>query len=147
MKKVIVEEIPDLDQLIAAIDSTPVPGLLPGIRIHQAEIHWTAGPAERPRTKQQLNECATFDARGMHRVYGRGDHFQLRLKLDIWVDRDGRLWMRLWSRSRPSDTVSYELIGMQLPLHAAKKGGKLLDDEWVPQIVRDTYQDWVMELL
>lgn len=43
--------------------------------------------------------------------------------------------------------MSYELIGMQLPRHAAKKGGKLLDDEWVPQIVRDTYQDWVMELL
>lgn len=39
-----------------------------------------------------------FNARGMKRVYGRGDQFKnWTLNLDLWKNREGRLFARFWS--------------------------------------------------
>jgi len=39
-----------------------------------------------------------FDARGMRRVYGRGDHFGRNpvFHMDVWLAKNGRLLVRFW---------------------------------------------------
>ena len=47
-----------------------------------------------------LEAIGHFDARGMRRVYGRGDHFKRVFNMDIWKDRNDRLLARFLVEQR-----------------------------------------------
>lgn len=87
----------------------------------------------------------------MVRVYGRGDYHPevyrkgrngaLICNLDIWQNKDERLFVRFFANSRWLDTQSYELTGCWHVTKPVK--GKGLDDSWVPLIVRTAYIGWM----
>jgi hypothetical protein len=58
--------------------------------MNDALTYWQS---EAPAAKAFVMEIDHFDARGMSRVYGRGDHFgrYRSFHMDIWKTRDGRL--------------------------------------------------------
>jgi len=72
--------------------------------------------SEAPETDAMVTEIDHFDARGMHRVYGRSDHFGRHciFNMDIWKTRDERLLMRCWSRCEDTDWCSFEIKGVDL---------------------------------
>lgn len=75
-----------------------------------------------------------FSARGMTRLYGRGDHFGRRtLNLDLWRSGDGRVLARFWSRSDEVDDESWAVRGGQADAQ---------DEHQVPQGLRDQYEIW-----
>src|SRR5262245_23575149 len=75
-------------------------------------IAWDFIPA--PNTRVQTERIAAFDARGMRRVYGRGDRFghMAAFNMDIWCDRKGHLFARFWSRSAEVDGLSLAIHGI-----------------------------------
>ena len=89
-----------------------------------------------------------FNARGMRRVYGRGDTFQIagrrayKRNLDIWLTREGRLLARFWARATEVDDQSFEIVGIPDPDLKEKQSG--LSEGWVPQRLRDEYDDWLV---
>lgn len=86
-----------------------------------------------------VEAIADFSARGMHRVYGRGDQFRNRtLNLDLWKTKDGRLLARFWSRSLEVDPESWEVMGF------AGTDFPTGDERWVPQLLRQCYDSWVI---
>jgi hypothetical protein len=96
-----------------------------------------------------------FSARGMLRVYGRGDNFPevygpgrrgfLICNLDIWQRNDGRIFLRFQSNRKCLDAFSYELTGCKKVSQPDKQTG--FDDSWVPWIVRSDYDEWVEECI
>ena len=106
-------------------------------------IYWYSST---PKTKNVSVEYVDyFNARGMRRVYGRGDHFsRFRIfNMDIWLTSTGRLLMRCWSRSQDVDGRSFEIKGLdisKIPKPDKKKG---LEDSWLPAVVRKTYNEWI----
>ena len=109
-------------------------------------VQWDSQP---PPGDTEASEIPHFDARGMQRVYGRGDHFRPHqsFHMDIWKGRDGRLLMRCWSRCADIDGRSYEIRGVDpgdVPLAGS---GKISDDTWVPKAARLAYDEWVAEEL
>lgn len=107
-------------------------------------LHWDSSA---PSSKVQIDEIPHFDARGMRRVYGRGDHFRRRetYNMDIWINRSGRLLMRCWSRCADADDCSFEIKGIapsEIPEKDEREG---FLDIWLPEVVRKTYEEWVEE--
>ncbi len=87
-------------------------------------------------------EIEPFSARGMKRVYGRGDHYQRRgFNLDIWRDGVGRLRARFWSRSSEVEDQSWEVTGIP---DADQIAGPLFNEQWVPNCLRKQYDAWVL---
>ena len=103
-----------------------------------------------------------FSARGIRRIYGRGDGFEipsdenvilvfvrseiyrrLTCDIDIWLRKDGRVFVRFFSSKQRIDPLSFELTGARIP--SELKRGILLDESWVPQVLRDTYDEWIEE--
>lgn len=81
-----------------------------------------------------LEAVEGFSARGMTRLYGRGDHLGNRtLNLDLWRSRDGRVLARFWSRSNEVDGESWAVSGGQADAQ---------DEQQVPQCLRDQYEIW-----
>lgn len=89
-----------------------------------------------------------FNARGMRRVYGRGDTFSLggkriyKRNMDIWLTREGRLLARFWARDNEVDDESFEIIGLSHPPLLEQNSG--LSEEWVAQGLRKEYDDWLV---
>ena len=82
----------------------------------------------------KLDAVEAFSARGMTRLYGRGDHFGGRtLNLDLWRAGDGRVLARFWSRSNEVDDESWAVTGGQTDAHG---------EQQVPQCLRDQYEAW-----
>lgn len=86
-------------------------------------------------------EIPAFNARGLHRVYGRADHFPGRPKfnLDIWRDRNGRLLARFSSAGAEVDSETWQVSGAaasSLPTGA-------IGEECVPNCLRQLYKAWV----
>lgn len=112
--------------------------------MQKALIHWDSDP---PRTDAEVEPIDHFDARGMRLVYRRGDHFgrHTNFNMDIWMTRAGRLLMRCWSRCQDIDGRSFEIKGLDTPEipEPAKNAG--LQDSWVPDAVRKTYNEWIRE--
>ena len=101
--------------------------------------------SEFPQSAATLEEIDHFNARGMRRVYGRGDTFPERrtFNMDIWKDKHDRLVMRFWSRNIDVDWESYEIMGLDacsIPTLVSKSE---LVDSWVPKAVRNAYEDWI----
>jgi len=84
-----------------------------------------------------------FDARGMTRVYGRSDRWGSRaaFNMDVWRDRDYRLFARFSSRNDHIEDISLELIGCPRELIPRCAGDA--DEYWSPKALRDAYADWV----
>ena len=95
----------------------------------------------------EIDKIPDFDARGMRRVYGRGDTFGRHntYNMDIWIHRSGRLLMRCWSRCSEAENRSFELKGIT-PSELPKKGeNEGFLDTWLPKVVRKAYEEWVDE--
>lgn len=63
--------------------------------------------------------------------------------MDIWKDKHYRLVMRLWSRNSEVDWESYEIMGVDVHNIPAVVGKSELVDSWVPEAVRNAYEDWI----
>ena len=108
----------------------------------ERNVYWENKGPSGPSIKVELID--DFDARGKHRVYGRGDHFvRLILNMDIWQDRNGRLFARFWSRNDEVDWHSYEIVGLSDNVGLNLPIGEL-DEQWVPECLRDEYDSWVV---
>ena len=95
----------------------------------------------------RVEEIEHFDARGMRRVYDRGDNFDRHhsFNMDIWKARDGRLLMRCWSRCEDIDWLSFEIKGVdmvKIPVRDKKTG---FEESWVPKAVRKAHALWIQE--
>ncbi len=109
-------------------------------------LSWDAqkGPARRKAIS--ILTAPDFSARGMRQIYGRGDHFpRLSCGMDIFLRRDGRLFVRFYSPGLRETYRTYELLGLKLP--ALPERGTLLGDDCVPEALRDLYEGWVEECL
>jgi hypothetical protein len=82
-----------------------------------------------------------FNARGMRRVYGRCDHLNRPLNMDIWRTRDSRLLVRFWSRNEDVDCESWEI---NLVPDAQQLSGPPFDDGWIPNCLREEYERWAI---
>lgn len=85
-----------------------------------------------------------FDARGKRRMYGRGDQFgRLVLNMDVWLSRDGRLFVRFWSRNEDVDWYSYEIVGLvDIESHYDTSPPEF-GEHWIPECLREEYDNWV----
>jgi hypothetical protein len=84
-----------------------------------------------------------FSARGMQRIYGRTDHFpgHPSFNLDIWQDRKGQLRARFGSRGNEVDNEAWAIedVPVMPPL-----SGSSVDEQWVPDCLRQRYGAWVL---
>jgi hypothetical protein len=108
-------------------------------------MHWEE-PGPRA-TSISLHFIEHFDARGMRRLYGRGDQLGRQLfQMDVWINRESRLFARLWSRSSDVDTLSLEIRGHPAALEDAD-GARAFSEAWVPEGLRAEYYDWILSYL
>ena len=100
---------------------------------------FTRGPTSR---RIRWDYAEPFDARGMRRLYGRGDCFSSwTANMDVWRTKDGPILARFWSRA-DVDPYSFEVFGLKVP--ALGKGHVLADGErWIPECLRREYEGWV----
>ena len=106
-------------------------------------LGWRSEPDE---TTVTVEEVDYFEARGMRCVYGRGDHFgnHESYHMDVFVTRRGRLFMRWWSQMDDVDWHSFEIKGIDVDrMEQQRKRG--FKDRWIPQVVRDSYAEWISE--
>jgi hypothetical protein len=105
-------------------------------------VHWEIdGP---DCTTIRVKAIVHFDARGMRRVYGRGDHVgRLTFNMDVWKSAVGLLHVRFWSRSSEVDWESYQVMGMPSDLLEVQVFENF-DESWVPEKIRDEYDNWVL---
>lgn len=117
------------------------------MRIQSSMFEWCSEPPEIKPGTVEVIEVNHFSARGMRRVYGRGDHFGggRTFNLDIWKNRNGQIFMRCWSYYSDYYPRSFLISGVNPPLMPKVDGMPDLREEWIPQIVRDTYDEWARE--
>ena len=94
-----------------------------------------------------INHIDSFNARGMRRVYGRGDRFDKKcsFNMDVWLARDGRLLARFWARSDDVDGRSIEVHGIPVDAIPRRRPDSAFTDAWIPEILRQEYADWIEE--
>ena len=63
----------------------------------------------------------------------------------MYLRKDRRVFVRFYSPGKRVTYRSYEMIGLTLP--PMREIAKLLDDEHVPALLRDLYEDWVSECI
>jgi len=92
-----------------------------------------------------INMIDDFDAGGLHRLYERTDVFPKihSFNMTIWKDREDRLLARFWSRGIYSERESYEIIGIKAELISRCQEKDRYSDKWVPECLRDAYDEWV----
>jgi len=112
--------------------------------MEKALTYWDSDP---PDTDAEVEMIDHFDARGMRRVYGRGDHFGRNhtFNMDIWMTRTGRLLMRCWSLCQEIDWRSFEIKRLDISKIPEPVKKVVLPDSWVPDLVRNTYDEWIRE--
>ncbi len=110
--------------------------------------------SDAPQSEATVEWIEHFDARGMRRVYGRGDWFGRHhsFNMEIWLAHDGHLLMRCWSRCGEIDGRSFCITGIDLSKTAKRRmhdphqdGWAGFDDAWVPAAVRHAYEQWVTD--
>jgi hypothetical protein len=99
-----------------------------------------------PDTRIYIELIDWFSARGMRRVYGRGDVFLGKgtFNMDIWLNRHGRLLARFWSRCNDVDGRSLEIVGLSPTAIPDRKPNAAFEDSWIPQRLREEYEDWII---
>ena len=100
-----------------------------------------------PEFDATIEEIDHFDARGLCRVYGRGDRFMKNrtYNMDIWLDKTGNLMMRFWTRSEYIPWRSFEIRNFDLSKIPEMKYPPAFDEHWIPKSVRESYEEWVYE--
>jgi hypothetical protein len=63
--------------------------------------------------------------------------------MDIWIDRGGRLLARFWSRSSDIDGRSLEIVGIPPTAIPDRRRDDAFLDSWIPQGLRQEYEDWI----
>jgi hypothetical protein len=108
---------------------------------------WSTDPPGVESGTVNVVQIDPFSAKGMRRVYGRGDHFGggRKFQLDIWKKKHDQLFMRC--RSHYSDYLprSFSITGVNPEVNPKVDSKPDLREEWVPQIVRVAYDDWIRE--
>jgi hypothetical protein len=106
-------------------------------------VAWDSEPS--PDISIRIEYIDYFNARGMRRVYGRGDVFPTKciFNMDVWLDRRGRLLARFWSRSNDVDGRSLEIRGISVDAIPKREPSTALSDAWIPQTLREEYEDWI----
>jgi hypothetical protein len=107
----------------------------------------TLWESDAPDKDAVVSEIEHFDAGGMRRVYGRGDHFgrHYSFNMDIWKTLDGRLLIRCWSRCNDIDWLSFEIKGVDLAEISERPKCRGFLESWVPGAVRQAYDRWITE--
>lgn len=115
-------------------------------RRRRAYASWHTKGLRRRKTIRLLR-IAKFSTRGLTFVYGREDHFGTTVvcKCDMWMRKEGRIFVRFHSPRRCLHSLSYELLGLKLPSKLERNTA--LMQPWVPEILRDEYDDWVRKCL
>ena len=104
-------------------------------------VFWDSPKGPSRRKSIQILDAPNSAAHGMRLIYGRGDHFgRLSCGMDMLLRKDGRVFVRFYSPGKRVTYRTYELVGLQLP--PLPERGKLLEDNCVPEILRDLYDDW-----
>lgn len=100
-----------------------------------------------PSASIRIENIPPFDARGMRRVYGRGDTFSKKCSfhMDVWCDRSGRLLARFWSGSGDVDGRSLEITGVSPDAIPNREGDAAFSDAWIPGALRQEYEGWISE--
>ncbi len=103
--------------------------------------------SEAPDADATVEEVDHFGARGMRRVYCRGDWFGRHhsLSMDIWLAHDGRLLMKCWSRCRDIDPRSFMITGVDPDGIPERRESEAYEDAWIPMAVRQAYDRWISE--
>jgi hypothetical protein len=131
-------------------------------RLRKDSPYWFTTPQKHPNAK--VIEIPSFSARGMRLIYGRDDHFpipneeeyvrlfgwseiriNLRCGMNIWQRKDGRIFLRFRASHKCLESFSFELVGPCVPKEL--KRGTLLDESWVPQVLRQRYNEWLEDCL
>jgi hypothetical protein len=101
-----------------------------------AVTHWENSIA--PDDGITLLDIPHFNARGMKRKYGRGDHFArgIVMNLDLWRNRHGQFLVRFWSRYSEVDGQSVQVIGQNVEYPFG-------DERWIPACLREYYDEWI----
>jgi hypothetical protein len=123
------------------------PSPIEALHFNEPMFVWLTEPPEIKPGIVDVFEIDPFSAKGMRRVYGRSDHFGggRTFRLDIWKNKNDQLFMRCWSHYSDYFPRSFLITGVN-PQALPKVDGKPdLREEWVPQIVRDAYDDWARE--
>ena len=109
-------------------------------------ISWDLPAPEWSATVELIDH---FNARGMKRVYGRGDCFpnQCIYNMDIWKDKNNRLCMRFWSRGSDIDWESYEITGLKLDMERWSSKQFTLTEDLLPTEIRHEYENWVIAFM
>ena len=117
------------------------------LAIQKPMFEWFTEPPEIEAGIVDVVEIDPFSAKGMRRVYGRGDHFGggRTFQLDIWKNKNDQLFMRCWSHYSDYLPRSFSITGVNPQVNPKVDGKPDLREEWVPQIVRDAYDDWARE--
>lgn len=91
-------------------------------------------------------EITDFDARGLRKVYGRGDTFYKHspLNMELWLNKSGNLLMRCWSRSKYAPKRSFIILNFDIS--TIPDEGKF-EDFWIPEGIRTAYEDWVCDVM
>jgi len=55
------------------------------------------------------------------------------------------LLARFWSRSNDVDGRSLEIIGLSSAAIPDRKRDQAFEDSWIPQALREEYEDWITE--
>ncbi|HQX50771.1 MAG TPA: hypothetical protein PLR25_12735 [Planctomycetaceae bacterium] len=86
-----------------------------------------------------------FSARGMQWVYGRGCTFgrMANFNLDAWRNRSGDIFVRFWSRNEEVDDLAFCVSGVPPSFFENQERGKSVSDAWLPQRLRDEYEEWI----
>ncbi len=117
------------------------------LAIRKPMFEWSTEPPVVKPGIVNVVEIDSFSAKGMRRVYGRGDHFGggRTFQLDIWKNKHDQLFMRCWSHYSDYLQRSFSITGVNTEVMPKVDGKPDLREEWVPQIVRDSYDDWARE--
>lgn len=107
-------------------------------------VYWESKPPRNQRVR--IEGIKWFSARGMKRVYGRGDHFPGRagFHMDIWRNRHGQLFVRFWSRGEEVDDCSLTILGIRPDSIPDGPGTEGFTDHWLPKALRTEYETWVI---
>jgi len=106
-------------------------------------VYWESDSPRKSRIRIEFT--GSFDARGMQRVYGRGDHLgrMAAFNMDIWRDRNGSLFARFWSRNSEVDDLSVGIHGILADSIPKRSKDAAFSDSWIPKALRDEYEEWI----
>ena len=113
----------------------------------QMKFDLTYWESKAPVTDARVEEIDYFDARGMRRVYGRGDHYGRHwcFNMNIWKTHDRRLLARFWSRCDDIDGRSFEIKGIDTAAIPRRNKQEHFQDSWVPKAIRKEYDQWIRD--